>query len=236
MNCLPIGVHLKCPPGYNINVHYNYTPGEFPRPLFQELAEPMEITPEIITIIEGIANRLASRYRFGYHDIDDIKQQAFIEAEKGLKKYDGKRPLENFLYIHIKNRLYNYKRDNYERLDKPCFHCPLNAYIKVGDVCTAYTHKDECEPYNEWLVRNSSKKNIMSPVDIGDEPIFTSHVQGPEDEAEENEMIKIIDRELPVELRSDYLKMKAGHKIAKKNRLAVQDSVLDIMRRFGYAD
>jgi len=51
-------------------------------------------------------------------DEEDIEQEAFIIGMDALERYDGVRPLENFLSVHIKNRLKNFKRDNYYRQDK----------------------------------------------------------------------------------------------------------------------
>ena len=59
---------------------------------------PSNISQEdVLKIIERIVNRLSSKFKFGYYDIDDIKQEARIEALNGLAHYDEKRPLENFL-------------------------------------------------------------------------------------------------------------------------------------------
>lgn len=73
---------------------------------------------EFIEIVDRIAQRLARKFLFGYHTLEDMKQQCYVEALKGLEKYDKSRPLENFLWIHIRNRLFNYKRDNYTRPDR----------------------------------------------------------------------------------------------------------------------
>ena len=67
---------------------------------------------EVIETIERVATRLCRKFRFGYHEVDDIKQQASLFAWEGLEKYDEKRPLENFLWTHVRNRLYNFKRNN----------------------------------------------------------------------------------------------------------------------------
>lgn len=195
----------------------------------------MEMNAETLKTIQTVISRLANKYRFGYHSVEDLKQEAFIMAAEGLEKYDGKRPLENFLYIHVKNRLSNFKRDNYERLDKPCLKCPLNAYIKCEDKCTAYNEKEECQLYAKWVIRNQSKKNIMQPVDIGDSQVLSpSTVSEVEEEVEGTELSKLIDKHLSVEYRSDYLKMKAGHKIPKKRREIVQQAVLNILEENGY--
>jgi DNA-directed RNA polymerase specialized sigma24 family protein len=75
-----------------------------------------EITPEQFTTIQKIAKQLAPRYVFGSYERDDIEQEATIMALDGLKRYDGVRPLENFLYTHVNNRLKNFKRDNFYRI------------------------------------------------------------------------------------------------------------------------
>lgn len=98
----------------------------------------MEHSPEeILEIITSIANRLAHKYTFGYLDVDDIKQEAIIMGYEALARYDPGRPLENFIYVHINNRLKTFKRDNYFR-------------INAGTA----------EPIQQ------AKKNIMSPVSI----------------------------------------------------------------------
>lgn len=73
---------------------------------------------EFLEIVERISQKLSRTFIFGYHTIEDMKQQCYLEALKGLEKYDQSRPLENFLWIHIRNRLFNYKRDNYTRPDR----------------------------------------------------------------------------------------------------------------------
>ena len=82
---------------------------------------------EVMDIITSISNKLASKFKFGYHDIDDMKQQAMLFAWEGLENYDGIRPLENFLWVHVKNRLYNFKRNNYSRPNKPCENLPIQC-------------------------------------------------------------------------------------------------------------
>ena len=70
---------------------------------------------EVLEIIEIVATRLCHKFKFGYHTAEDIKQQARMFAWEGLDKYDEIRPLENFLWTHVRNRLYNFKRNNYSR-------------------------------------------------------------------------------------------------------------------------
>lgn len=73
---------------------------------------------QVMKQIEIVVNRIAPRYTFSTYDIDDIKQEAFIICMDALTRYDEKRPLENFLSVHLSNRLKNFVRDNYYTKDE----------------------------------------------------------------------------------------------------------------------
>lgn len=68
---------------------------------------------EVINVIENVINKIAPKYTFKDYDLDDIKQESFIICIDALNRYDGKRPLENFLSVHLSNRLKNFIRDNH---------------------------------------------------------------------------------------------------------------------------
>jgi hypothetical protein len=193
---------------------------------------------EAVDIIYKVARRLAPKYRFGYHSIEDMVQVAVEMALKKIEtKYDEDRPLENFLAIVLRNGLFNYKRDNYERLEKPCNNCPLKAYIKNTDLCTAYESKLECKHYNIWDSGNVSRKNIMCAIDI----------DGVDDDKEKNmstssnmailekkEIIEFIEKNIPVEMYKDWLKLKTGNKIANKKKRELIETIKDILKDIDY--
>jgi DNA-directed RNA polymerase specialized sigma24 family protein len=67
---------------------------------------------EVLIIIEKVTNRIAPKYvTYGY-TIDDMKQEAFLMCVEALPRYDRERPLENFLSVHVSNRMKNFLRDN----------------------------------------------------------------------------------------------------------------------------
>lgn len=68
---------------------------------------------QVIDQINIVVNRVASKYTFHGYEVDDIKQEAFIICMDALSRYDNKRPLENFLAVHLSNRLKNFIRDNF---------------------------------------------------------------------------------------------------------------------------
>lgn len=75
-----------------------------------------QVSEEDFNTIVRIAKRLAPRYTFGSYEKADIEQEAIIIGLDGMLRYDKSRPLENFLFTHINNRLKNFKRDNYFRV------------------------------------------------------------------------------------------------------------------------
>lgn len=180
---------------------------------------------EVLAAIEHVTDSLAPRFVFGYYDLDDIKQDCRLEALKLLADdvYDPSRPLANFLYPHLHNRLCNMIRNKFRRNDPPCRRC------YDGDYCTQY---GMCRKYEEWLVRNDSKANIMCPVHMEgvSEHYFSAKKEGEAElAAEKNEILMIIDKKLPLELRADYLRMKDGVHVAKSRREAVMKELKRIV-------
>jgi DNA-directed RNA polymerase specialized sigma24 family protein len=68
---------------------------------------------ELVTQINKVIDRISPKYTFYGYDINDIKQESFIICLDALDRYDETRPLENFLSVHLSNRLKNFVRDNY---------------------------------------------------------------------------------------------------------------------------
>jgi len=176
---------------------------------------------EFLKALDSVAKRLSKKFRFGYHEIEDIKQQAAIFALEGLEKYDSNRPLENFLWTHVRNRLFNYKRNNYQRPDKPCLKCPLfDPHLqKSNNGCLKYQNKDECEPYKNWSNRNESKKNIMSLQNLENINEYNnSKTIDPLDISGNNELINFLDKNIvKPEYRETYIKLKNNIKVSAAN-------------------
>jgi DNA-directed RNA polymerase specialized sigma24 family protein len=75
---------------------------------------PNNMTEEqVFSVIENVIKKIAPKYSFNGYDVDDIKQESFLICMDALKRYDQNRPLENFLAVHLSNRLKNFVRDNH---------------------------------------------------------------------------------------------------------------------------
>lgn len=100
---------------------------------------PENVTEQqFVDIVFRIARKISHRYVFTSYETADIEQEAFLIAVEGMNRYDSSKPLENFLYVHINNRLKNLKRKVYYRVE-------TGEAQKIQDV----------------------KKHILDAVDIG---------------------------------------------------------------------
>lgn len=182
---------------------------------------------ELLRVIDVITKKLAYKFKFGYHDIDDMRQQISIFALEGLNNYDHVRPLENFLWTHVRNRLFNYKRDNYQRPDKPCYTCPL--YNKKTTECNKYSHKNDCELFYSWSKRNENKKNLMHFSAVDEVKDYGNLFFDESFSADNTEIINLLEEKLVGEYRSIYLKLKNGSKVTKSDKDKLLEKVQEIL-------
>ena len=185
---------------------------------------------QLIQIINNIANRLAGKFKFGYHDIEDIIQQAGLFAWEGLEHYDGVRPLENFLWTHVRNRLYNFKRNNFGRPDKPCDSCPFfdkTFFNAKGYGCKAYDDHEECDLYAGWLSRNTAKRNIMNTAQLD---LAIKGSDNMADLIDQKHIFNLIDKSIPVKYREDWLRFTNNLKLPKVRKEAITELVVQILK------
>lgn len=202
----------------------------------QKKTLPNNISEEDFLIaINNVTKKLGHKFKFGYHSFDDMKQQATIFALECLDKYDKTRPLENFLWTHVRNRLFNYKRDNYQRPDKPCLKCEqYDPNLKESSSgCKQFCNKQDCELYRLWESRNNNKKNLMAPQYIEDNSLFTDQNNFISNIANK-EIIDIIDQNIPTSERENYLKLKHGSKIPRSDLIRLQEVIFEIVKDHGY--
>lgn len=86
---------------------------------------------------------------------------------------------------------------------------------------------------NNFTKSSEEKKKVLSPKQL----IFDSLVcdDSYKDEFSSKELIDIIDRNLPADMREDYLKLVNNIYIPKKRRLDIVGCIKDILKKGGYA-
>ena len=191
---------------------------------------------EFVEILHRIVKKLGYKFIFGYHSFEDMYQQAAIFAIEGLEKYDSSKPLENFLWTHLRNRLFNFKRDNFKRPDKPCLNCPLydKDYAVSDNQCSKYSQVLVCSLYKKWYIRNSSKQNIMKPTSLENEKVVSSGAGSIFGDISNSELLNKIEKELRGEYREIYLKIKHGTKVnradIKKLQKFIQENISECQK------
>lgn len=188
---------------------------------------------DFLTALENISKKLIYKFKFGYHEIDDMKQQAAIFAMEGLEQYDNKRPLENFLWTHVRNRLFNFKRDHYYRPDNVCVGCPFfDPQFKLStNQCEKFKNKSDCDIYSQWEKRNNTKKNLMQPSSIEYENGSSGIDNGKDfvDFVGNDELIKLIENKISTKYRETYLRLKGGSKVHKQDLIKLKAHIKDIL-------
>lgn len=166
---------------------------------------------EFVAIVDKIMDYLAPLFTFGYYGVDDIRQEGFLYAVEALSRYDKTKAasLDRFLFTHIRNRLLNLKRNKLSR-PNPCVGC------EVSDC------QEHCDKYKKWYRINSVKKELTSPnfYEVGG-------AEGGEDIVEKYcqvECLNIIDRELPLPYRKDFLRLIEGDTLQtfRRDRLYIE--------------
>ena len=208
------------------------------------IKQPTFSQDEIATILIRVARKLAPKFKFGYHSVEDMQQQAHIEALKAIPKFDLAKAkstdrliaLENFLYSHVHNRLFNFKRDNYMRPKQPCRRCRHFA----DEECVEHEDVGDCPILTKWIDRNKNRQNIIRPIPL-------ENVEN--DEKEQNmratasntintisgkELITLLNRELDPLFRQDFTRFLYGLKLPKTRRLALLGLIREVLVEHGY--
>ena len=187
---------------------------------------------ELIEVIKDAARPHLKKYCFLGHTEEDMLQLAIMYGIDGSHRWDGKRPIKNFLSVHIKNRLYNYKRKHSIKMETPCKKCPLNAYIKPNK-CKIYQDRMDCELFRNWKNRNQEKQNINNALgfdvvdDIGERSMMLDDTLG--EDIDRAEILDKIDKSIHLEFRKDYLIFIRGGKLSNSRRVKLMEHIESIL-------
>lgn len=172
---------------------------------------------EVVVIIDKVVTKLSRKLTFGYSDMEDLQQDGRLFAWEGLARFNAyhegikglslANALEHFLRVHVVNRLKNVKRKHMGRIEKPKNPLKIPA----------------------WEQRNKRKKNIMEPDDIENFSYELFLRKDPHEQVYYNEMMERINLKLPVELRSDFLRMRDGLRIPTQRQNRVREAIAEIL-------
>jgi len=175
---------------------------------------------EFLQVMGVITSTVKESYSFGYYGADDISQECYVFALEALPKYNLDRgSLFTFLNTHIKNRLLNLRRNKLIRPQLPCLDC---------QVCFSEEERLRCPKYIKWKKRNDIKRSLMESSELndfdvgGNNPDISSFLLN-------TELMCLIDKHLPINLRTDYRRFLEGSKLSKKKRTRLLDTISGIL-------
>jgi hypothetical protein len=177
---------------------------------------------ELLAAIKRVGDVLSVRFSFGTYEPYDIRQQIALFALEALPRFDSKAgKLEGFIFRHCKNRLTNMKRNVLRRADPPCQKCYDSVEHERGPACDRFV---------SWKERQDRKAALAkgAPTDafFHDGPDGSTDV---EMDAATREMLRLLDEQLPVDLRRSYLQVRDGVPLSKPKKEAVLKAVRDIL-------
>ena len=173
---------------------------------------------QVIDLINEVLDGLVSRFKFGVYDTADIRQEGFIEAMSLLTKFDGKRPLENFLRATLPNKLKNFRRNK--------------SYLPTASCINHAQFTKDCEACESRQNTQQQKRKLLNPIDLDSvNPDGESNFVSTDDMSglEVKESLERVNRLLPMEMRADYLKMKEGLYVNRERRLEIEKKVWEII-------
>jgi DNA-directed RNA polymerase specialized sigma24 family protein len=146
------------------------------------------IDEETMKLIQRVIDIHAPCYNVSGYELEDIKQEAFIICMGIIKKWDGIRPLENFLVISLSHRLKTFVRDKGKL---------QGGFADINQKIQSPIDIDNVD----WDTERAliSEDNVAADVDYRD-------------------LVRAIDQYLPISLRKDYLQMRAGVKINRSRQ------------------
>ena len=175
---------------------------------------------EVLDEIKTVCRSISTQINFGYYDKEDIEQEGIILGITVLGDYDFERPLANFIYTHVRNRILNLQRKLLTRTDPPCLLCHQSISGHSG-----HTDGKMCDSYKKWHKLNFTKRSLMEPMEL-EEGIAKDTVS---DLSETKDLITKIDSLLPIYLRASYLRMRAGENVPENIKEQVEDFVRELI-------
>lgn len=195
---------------------------------------PANLTEEeVLSVIEKVVGKISAKYKFGIYDLDDIRQEARILCMTALAQYDGERPLENFLSIHVRNRLITLRRDKHVRYVPPCKSCPL--YNKaLPSKCEEYGSRSECDLFKKFEEKLECREKFINPIDIH---VVEGQIEGDVEGGHwRGELLGMIKEHLPAQYINDFHRFLEGAKLGQSRQAALLGAIGAIIEEFDCGD
>jgi DNA-directed RNA polymerase specialized sigma24 family protein len=191
----------------------------------------MDITHAELSTINKVAKNLSPFFAFGYYDVEDIEQEIRLICLQVLEGFDGSKKADGlycYLFAHARNMLIDLRRLKLGRTISPCKSCVYDD----GGKCTKHDDITECQRYRTKLDNNNKKKSVINPQPLDPEQVPVLYdLASLLDNAY---IFAEIDKEIPNNLRRDYLRFLDGIRLPHYNRKQVLVAIREIAARKGF--
>ncbi len=186
---------------------------------------------EVLSVIDKTVAYLAPSFKFGYFDVEDMKQEGFIFCMDALKAFNFQKSIQEdlssalftFLKTHVRWRFLNMRRKQLSRVEPPTCLCELCKHDSANRL--------DCKKYASWVKRNMAKRSLMEPFDVDE--LYNKEVSGTFDFADamaSSEVMKILDEHIPSSIRVDYRKFIDGDSLSKNRSDSLMQEIKNILR------
>lgn len=187
---------------------------------------------EVLDVIRKTVSYLSPSFKFGYFDIDDMKQEGTIFCLEALPSFNFDKSCQNdvgdalftFLKTHVRWRFLNMRRKQLSRIEPPLCDCELCRDDAPNRL--------DCKKYSNWVRRNRAKRSLMEPFDVGQ--IYTRGASSDYDIDEclmSADIIALLNERIPVSFRVDYRSFIEGVTLPKNKKEKLIEQIMRILEK-----
>lgn len=169
----------------------------------------IELNEEVMTALNKVCRRIASKYYVTGYDKKDVYQEAYLIGLEILEKYEPERnhKVENFLNVSINNRFQNFIR--------------LKSENKKNCGCDEYQSCKKCR-YRE------AKSKVIHTQQFTENFDYTSEAEFYREKL--NDLLPVIDLKLPVSMRDDWRRILEDSHVVRSRKNEILDEIREIVK------
>lgn len=163
----------------------------------------LSVDAETMAVIDTVLRQLYGKYNFDSYDSDDMYQEGYQIAVKALAgfKPDKGCALSTFLYGCITQRYINFIRDH---------------SVRSHNKCTKHSEFDiECNACVKRQATQDRKRGVQRPAGLEGLDFAASSST---EIVEVQDLERKINREMPKDMREDYLLMREGSFVTRSRK------------------
>ena len=188
---------------------------------------------QVLDVVNKTVSYLAPSFKFGYFDVEDMKQEGFIFCLDAIESFNFNKSTQEdvcdalftFLKTHVRWRFLNMRRKQLARIEPPACSCELCKEDSANRL--------DCKKYSSWVKRNIAKRSLMEPFDVDEvHRKENSQTLNFEDSILSSEILKVLDQYIPASIRVDYRRFVDGDSLPKNKKERLIQEIKIIIKEY----